>query len=1106
MATNQLTKIGKYDVIEVLGKGGMGVVYKAMDNRIGRLVAIKMMTGGFAENPDLLKRFYREAQSTGMLQHPNIVIVYDLGDQEGNPYLVMEFLEGEPLDKLIATRRDMSLVSKLDYIIQCCTGLNYAHQRGIVHRDIKPANLMVLKDGAVKIVDFGIARIGDASLTRTGQVVGTITYMSPEQINAQMVDGRTDIFSTGVMLYELLTYSLPFDGKDTAATLLKIIHEPPPPLKNYLTDFPPELEDILLRALAKDREERYATAEDLAFDLSRVQEQLKKSMVSDYVVRAKTSIEREELSRAKELLQQVLKVDTQHSVAKELMHTVQQRLQKQVRSEQVRQLRSHAEDALSQKMFEDALSYIDQAITLDKTNPELLNLRDMARDAKQRRDKASDEIRRAESGQLSGHLEEALQHAEEAVRLDPENAQAKALYGAINKELQAHSKETKVKGFVEEARKHISGRKFTDAFDMLKRAEQIDPSSPEVAALINLAQSGREQELRRRDLERIINEIEEALSHDEYARASERADSALLKYANEPGLLKLKALADKQRDAADRRKFVDEQMAAARKLLDASKAGEALALLEQAAQRVPGEARLQSLLAIVRDSADRERNEQIKTQYVQKAKEAMRHKDYAVAVQILEAASRELEDSAEIYDLLQFARDEASQSDKRRKIESVAEEAQRLLNEDEYDRAVQLLEGALKQTPDEELRVVLTEARRRVHDFTKKLESAVNRAQQLLKDGRVDEAVAFMEAQPPSFAKSTDFCNLLEKARGTQDNTRAVGGTLDKARQALAKGDLASALNIAYACQNTYGETPQIKAAIVEIESKRGALAKSTVEGAIADARRLVMARQYAQALQRLEPAAAFVIEVSESLQKQYESLQKDAEGGASRQQKQTQLDHTIVAGSMEPGAGQTIVAGSYDEGAAAPTMRQPEPTRYAAAAPAPAPAPAPPQPRQKTGSVTPVAPTPAPAPPVAPEPAPPRRTAVQPAQPAPAKKSPLLFIVIAVVIVLLGIVGYVMRNRILPPKATAYVEINVTPWGKVKSITEVDKGFSVDLPPDATTPLRVNLAPGKYKVVIEGPNGKEETAMVTTSDDVPGSCCDIVFQQIDVDKVMNEH
>ncbi len=403
MGQNTLTKIGKYEVIEIIGKGGMGVVYKAMDNLIERLVAIKMMTGGFAENPDLLKRFYREAKSTGMLQHPNIVIVYELGDHEGSPYLVMEYLEGEPLDKIITTRRDVSMVEKLGYMIQCCSGLGYAHQRGIVHRDIKPANLMVLKDGNCKLVDFGIARIADNSMTRTGQVVGTISYMSPEQINAQVVDGRTDIFSAGVMLYELLTGALPFDSKDTASTLLKIIHEDPPPLKNYIQNYPPDLDEVMKKALAKDREDRYATADDFAFDLSRVQEQLKRLMVSDYVERAKTSIAKADLAKAKEILQLILKVDTQHAVAKELMQEVQQRLQRQVRGEQIKQLRANAEGALSQKMYADALSYAEQALSLDKSNTELINLRDVVSAAKQRQEKLEAALRKAESAQHSPH-------------------------------------------------------------------------------------------------------------------------------------------------------------------------------------------------------------------------------------------------------------------------------------------------------------------------------------------------------------------------------------------------------------------------------------------------------------------------------------------------------------------------------------------------------------------------------------------------------------------------------------------------------------------------------------------------------------------------------
>src|SRR5215472_7740829 len=225
MAVNRPSKIGKYDIIEVIGRGGMGIVYKGRDPHLDRLVAIKMMTGSFADNPDLLKRFFREAQSTASLQHPNIVTVYELGDHSGNPYLVMEYLDGESLDSVISTRRQLSNVEKIDVMIEVCRGLSYAHHRGIVHRDIKPANIMVCQGGGVKIVDFGIAHFGDKNVTRTGQIVGSISYMSPEQVNGRTVDARTDIFSTGIVLYQLLTSALPFDGDNAASTLLKIVNE-----------------------------------------------------------------------------------------------------------------------------------------------------------------------------------------------------------------------------------------------------------------------------------------------------------------------------------------------------------------------------------------------------------------------------------------------------------------------------------------------------------------------------------------------------------------------------------------------------------------------------------------------------------------------------------------------------------------------------------------------------------------------------------------------------------------------------------------------------------------------------------------------------------------
>jgi eukaryotic-like serine/threonine-protein kinase len=1052
-----LQKIGKYEVVEVLGKGGMGVVYKAVDPRIGRQVAIKMMTGGFAENPDLLKRFYREAQSTGMLQHPNIVIVYDLGDQEGNPYLVMEYLEGEPLDKIISSKREVSMVEKLGFIIQACTGLNYAHQKGIVHRDIKPANLMVLKNGDCKIVDFGIARVGDNSMTRTGQVVGTITYMSPEQINAQVVDGRSDIFSAGVMLYELLTGILPFEGKDTASTLLKIIHEPPPPLSKYLETYPKELDEVILRALAKDREERYATAEDFGFDLGRVQEAIKKTMVSDYVARAKQAVEKSDLPKAKEILQVVLKVDTQHSVAKELMAEVQSRMQRQQRSEQIRQLRSHAEEAMSQKMLDDALAYAEQALSLDKTNSELQDLRNVVAAAKQKKDKVDSAIGNAEKARANGDLEAAVKMLADAIAVDPDHSKAKTLHATFTKELSESSKQKQMQGFIDEARRDISARKFTAAFEVLKKAEAIDSSSPEVMSLLNLANSGREQEHKRKELEKYTSEIESALAKDDYQGALKQAEEGLKRFTNDPALLKMKALAEKQREAGEKKKFVEEQMAAARKLLEASKAAEALDILNKAAQKVPGDTKLKSFINMVREAAESEKTEAKKATYIAQAKDAIGHKDYKAAVKVLEMAQNEIEGSSEIADLLQFARDEATSTDKRKKVDSAAAEAQRFIAENDYEQAVAVLEQAIKQYPDEELKVVLTEARHGLQEFNQKVENTTAKAKKLMEMRKVDEAVALLEGNAKDMGRSSAFASLLEKARGEQDQVKGVKDALDKARQALEKNDFNNALKIMEACKKTYGEIAEVKQAFTDFETKKTSMAKTGVDKALRDARALLLARQYLAALNSLEAVSPLISIAPPELQKQYEQVKKDASAGASRQQKEVDLSKTIVAGSTD--MSQTMIAGSTDVAAARsgtmPAARVP--ARQPVVAP-------PPPPKSKTG---------------------------------------LIIGVVAAVLVVGAVVGYLKFAA--PAKPTTYIEINAVPWGTVKSVDSVDGSVKISV--NQETPVRVPVPPGDYNVTFETPDGKEQVEKVEhVTDQAPGSTMPLFVDGKYLESIVEQH
>ena len=257
-------KIGKYIIIKRLGRGGMGYVYHAYDPLIKRDVAIKIIHPDMAEDHMLIERFKREAQSAGGLRHPNIVTIYDLGEDNDRPYIAMEFLEGTDLEQLIRNKADILLEKKLDVIIQVCDGLDYAHKHGIVHRDITPSNIRILDNGLVKIMDFGIAKITSQQITQTGTLMGKPHYMAPEQVRGEGIDGRTDIFALGVCLYEFLCYRKPFPGENTTSVLLKIISNEPEPLTDIHYVANPHLESIIFKALEKDASKRFQTANEMA--------------------------------------------------------------------------------------------------------------------------------------------------------------------------------------------------------------------------------------------------------------------------------------------------------------------------------------------------------------------------------------------------------------------------------------------------------------------------------------------------------------------------------------------------------------------------------------------------------------------------------------------------------------------------------------------------------------------------------------------------------------------------------------------------------------------------------------------------------------------------
>ena len=262
-----LDHIGKYRVVGTIGKGAMGEVYKAKDPLLNRYVAIKTIAPALAADPDFRRRFQREAQSAAQLNHTNIVTVFDFGEEDGRTYMAMELLEGRDLKDAVRSR-DLRLGDKLAVMDQICDGLAFAHAKGVVHRDIKPGNIHLQPNGRVKILDFGLARLGESDMTKTGTVMGTPNYMSPEQVRGQKADARSDVFSLGAVFYELLSQHRPFEADSVHGVLLQILEREPEPIRKWAPDVPAALVAVVERALAKDPARRYADAGEMARGLA----------------------------------------------------------------------------------------------------------------------------------------------------------------------------------------------------------------------------------------------------------------------------------------------------------------------------------------------------------------------------------------------------------------------------------------------------------------------------------------------------------------------------------------------------------------------------------------------------------------------------------------------------------------------------------------------------------------------------------------------------------------------------------------------------------------------------------------------------------------------
>src|SRR6202050_3661083 len=279
MEDHRTERFGRYEILAELGRGAMGIVYKARDPKINRVVALKTISlaGQPAEEElEYRERFFREAEAAGRLSHPGIVTIFDVGEEPEThaPYIVMEFVAGQSLDKVLLARNDNKLLPEvaLQVALELAEALDCAHGQGVVHRDLKPANILVTGDGHVKIADFGVAKLNLLSHRSGGRVFGTPAYMSPEQLGGEAVDGRSDLFSLGVVLYTVLTGYRPFQGSSAHTVAFKVVNRDPVPATILDTELPPGLDYIIMRAIAKDPRQRYQRGMEMVLDIQELQQ------------------------------------------------------------------------------------------------------------------------------------------------------------------------------------------------------------------------------------------------------------------------------------------------------------------------------------------------------------------------------------------------------------------------------------------------------------------------------------------------------------------------------------------------------------------------------------------------------------------------------------------------------------------------------------------------------------------------------------------------------------------------------------------------------------------------------------------------------------------
>jgi serine/threonine-protein kinase len=769
-----MKNLGKFEIIEKVGQGAMGVVYKARDPLINRIVALKTLTTGLAEDPNLLKRFYSEARSAGGLQHPNIVTIYELGHEGSTPFIAMQFLNGESLDKVVARRSNTLLSQTIGFIVYVCRGLDFAHKQRppVIHRDIKPANVMVTTEGTVLVVDFGIARLGEAARSQSaGLLIGTLGYMSPQMFRNIPADARSDIWATGVMFYELLAHRRPFDGETAAALMTNIVLEKPRSLAEAAPGTPLEVQAVIERMLQKEVDARYQTMEEVLMDLEPIWRKLQQEDVSQLLANGQQIFEAGDLENARVKLSQLMQIDTSNTEAKSLLGRINAELRRKQIIPQIKSRVEKAERLLASGQPEDAKAEVEAALKLDSTFQPARDLLDQANAVIERARNVTQALRSSKQRMVEGALTEAELELDKVLELDPGNAAA-------------HQQIKQLK----EERSRRERRKQRD--ETLHRARTLWTNLQYDECIALLLEASKE-------------------------------------FPGDTGILKL--LESARQDQAEQQR--QSQLAEIRNLLNSQMFDEALRALEPLMRQYPSDPTVESLRAHVLQGRDQKIREQRLAEGKYKLRTWVQQGKFEAALKYADQFSREFQDDFELSGLIEFARAEQAVIEQKRRLERSSKEIQQLLKDGRFSDAIVSAEKALLDFPKNiDLLILLDRAKKEKdekekHDLVKQRLREVDR---LMERQDLTDAIDLARQTLATIGHDSRMSDALRKAEKEfefrEKKKRQQSETVQMAQAAIAAGKLSDAtsiLNGAIETQLLPSHDPRVTELLSQIKNRK---------------------------------------------------------------------------------------------------------------------------------------------------------------------------------------------------------------------------------------------------------------------------------------------